>query len=555
MSGENLVILAVIGIIFAVWCISGLLAAYRNKRAFLLKLSKQKGQKPVKKYEDGELANLATNGIHPYQIDDITWNDLSMEDVFRRMDYTYSQSGEQALYEMLRSPAMDEDILLHREEVISYFEMHDAERMELQVAFARIGRNGKYSLPQYLSYLAELPEKSNLRDWLMLCVIAVSTGLLFVIPDISAIVLAIALVFNFITYLKEKGQQSPYIITFAYVMRFLKQMDQICKACPEVLKNEKESLQSMRKQFSSFERGSFLVTSANRDAGNPVALILDYICMFLHIDLMKYRQMHRAVADKSKELLQMFEMAGQIEALISIALYRSSLDVWCKPKLLKTSEFVFETSQLVHPLLENAVSNDLTAKQSVLLTGSNASGKSTFLKALAIASIMAQSVHTVTASELTSNFTRVYSSMSLRDNLLTGESYFIVEIGALKRIFDALSAGEPVRAFVDEVLRGTNTAERIAASQVILESLHQKGAQMFAATHDLELTSSLADSFENYHFEEKIVDGDVLFSYDIKKGPATSRNAIALLSAFGFDDAIVEKARLEFEKQFTNKNV
>lgn len=555
MSGENLVILAVIGIIFTVWCISGLLTAYRNKRAFLLKLSKQKGQKPVKKYEDGELANLATNGIHPYQIDDITWNDLSMEDVFRRMDYTYSQSGEQALYEMLRSPAMDEDILLHREEVISYFEMHDAERMELQVAFARIGRNGKYSLPQYLSYLAELPEKSNLRDWLMLCVIAVSTGLLFVIPDISAIVLAIALVFNFITYLKEKGQQSPYIITFAYVMRFLKQMDQICKACPEVLKNEKESLQSMRKQFSSFERGSFLVTSVNRDAGNPVALILDYICMFLHIDLMKYRQMHRAVADKSKELLQMFEMAGQIEALISVALYRSSLDLWCKPKLLKTSEHVFKTSQLVHPLLENAVANDMTVKQSVLLTGSNASGKSTFLKALAISSLMAQSVHTVTAAEFTSNFTKVYSSMSLRDNLLAGESYFIVEIGALKRIFDALSAGEPVRAFVDEVLRGTNTAERIAASQVILESLHRKGVQMFAATHDLELTSSLADSFENYHFEEKIVDGDVLFSYDIKKGPATSRNAIALLSAFGFDEAIVEKARLEFEKQVANKNV
>lgn len=555
MSGENLVILAVIGIIFTVWCISGLLTAYRNKRAFLLKLSKQKGQKPVKKYEDGELANLATNGIHPYQIDDITWNDLSMEDVFRRMDYTYSQSGEQALYEMLRSPAMDEDILLHREEVISYFEMHDAERMELQVAFARIGRNGKYSLPQYLSYLAELPEKSNLRDWLMLCVIAVSTGLLFVIPDISAIVLAIALVFNFITYLKEKGQQSPYIITFAYVMRFLKQMDQICKACPEVLKNEKESLQSMRKQFSSFERGSFLVTSVNRDAGNPVALILDYICMFLHIDLMKYRQMHRAVADKSKELLQMFEMAGQIEALISVALYRSSLDLWCKPKLLKTSEHVFKTSQLVHPLLENAVANDMTVKQSVLLTGSNASGKSTFLKALAISSLMAQSVHTVTAAEFTSNFTKVYSSMSLRDNLLAGESYFIVEIGALKRIFDALSAGEPVRAFVDEVLRGTNTAERIAASQVILESLHRKGVQMFAATHDLELTSSLADSFENYHFEEKIVDGDVLFSYDIKKGSATSRNAIALLSAFGFDEAIVEKARLEFEKQVANKNV
>ena len=177
------------------------------------------------------------------------------------------------------------------------------------------------------------------------------------------------------------------------------------------------------------------------------------------------------------------------------------------------------------------------------MTGSNASGKSTFLKAVAINALLAQTIHTVCAKKYRSNYFRIYSSMALRDSLLQGESYFIVEIKSLKRIFDGVEeGGVPVLCTIDEVLRGTNTAERIGASTELLKELSKKGALCFAATHDLELTTLLEGELDNYHFEEMVEGTDIAFPYLLTKGGAKGRNAIKLLKAFGFDEELVEKA-------------
>lgn len=94
--------------------------------------------------------------------------------------------------------------------------------------------------------------------------------------------------------------------------------------------------------------------------------------------------------------------------------------------------------------------------------------------------------------------------MALRDDLSSQESYYIAEIRSLKRILDAVGEEYPVLCFVDEVLRGTNTVERIAASSQILESLASENVICFAATHDIELTYILEGVYENYHFSEEI---------------------------------------------------
>ena len=101
----------------------------------------------------------------------------------------------------------------------------------------------------------------------------------------------------------------------------------------------------------------------------------------------------------------------------------------------------------------------------------------------------------------------------------------------------------PVLCCIDEVLRGTNTVERIAASAEILRCFAGRNVLCFAATHDLELTSLLGDVFDNYHFSEEIEDGDVRFSYRLQSGPSTTCNAIALLGALGYDRTLVDSAR------------
>ena len=103
--------------------------------------------------------------------------------------------------------------------------------------------------------------------------------------------------------------------------------------------------------------------------------------------------------------------------------------------------------------------------------------------------------------------------------------------------------GAPVLCFVDEVLRGTNTLERIAASTQILLQISQGRSLCFAATHDIELTRLLEDEFANYHFEEQVTQDSVEFDYRLKQGPAVTRNAIRLLQMLGYDSALVRKAQ------------
>ena len=141
--------------------------------------------------------------------------------------------------------------------------------------------------------------------------------------------------------------------------------------------------------------------------------------------------------------------------------------------------------------------------------------------------------------------------MSLKDDLTNNESYYMVEIKALKRIIDAAKSGEKIICFVDEVLRGTNTVERVSASTEILKSFAESqmnNVLCFAATHDIELTYLLDSYYANYHFEEEIKNDDVLFNYILNVGPATSRNAIQLLKVMGYDDKIVSMAKDRADK-------
>jgi DNA mismatch repair ATPase MutS len=235
----------------------------------------------------------------------------------------------------------------------------------------------------------------------------------------------------------------------------------------------------------------------------------------------------------------MLTLVGEIEALIAVGAFRAGR-VYCIPVFTDIPEIQAKNSY--HPLIEAPVKNDYRVDRGVLITGSNASGKSTFLKTAAINGILAQTSHTCMADSYRTGFFRICSSMALRDDIRSGNSYYMAEIKSLKRILDMLKQeGAPVLCFVDEVLRGTNTVERIAASTQILRSLAKTKGICFAATHDIELTYLLKE-YDNYHFEESIEENDISFSYKLFKGPSSTRNAIKLLQVMGYDDRIVKEA-------------
>ncbi|MDR1184782.1 MAG: hypothetical protein LBK67_08300, partial [Coriobacteriales bacterium] len=176
-----------------------------------------------------------------------------------------------------------------------------------------------------------------------------------------------------------------------------------------------------------------------------------------------------------------------------------------------------------------------------LISGSNASGKSTFIKAVAINGILAQTINTCTATQFQLRPALVVTSMAARDNILAGESYFIAEIRSLRRLIKQAQRRYCL-CFVDEILKGTNTIERIAASTALLRQFDSLDSLCLVATHDIELTVILKDLFDNYHFEEQVTDEGVSFDYLIRSGPSRSRNAIKLLATMGFAEAMVRDA-------------
>lgn len=135
----------------------------------------------------------------------------------------------------------------------------------------------------------------------------------------------------------------------------------------------------------------------------------------------------------------------------------------------------------------------------------------------------------------------VLTSMALRDSIQNGESYFVAEIKSLRRMLGALSRF-PCVLFMDEILRGTNTPERIAASVAVLAHIARKNTIALIASHDIELTELMKDAYDCYSFSERIEENGVTFDYKLKSGPSKTRNAIKLLGLMGVDEEIVAEA-------------
>ncbi|MBD5546848.1 MAG: hypothetical protein HDQ97_05565 [Lachnospiraceae bacterium] len=546
---EYIIFAVVMAGLILIFMIKGWYDYQQSEKKFIQKLYQGFGTVPQREYKPGQLENISHYYLKhrdDFCIDDITWNDLNMDEIFKEMNHTYSAAGEEYLYYLLRSPCMEEEELLRREEIIRFFEEHADERVAYQVIYRKLGRTGKFSIYDYLDYLDGLGERSNIPHYLALFLLLASIlGMLFVDVPLGIVVMIGVLIYNNVTYFKVKEEIDPYIVSFAYVFRLLDAVKSLKGKAhkTEVMEKEFDVLKKSSAAMDGFKRGSFLIMSGGRMSGsnNPLELLLDFIRMGFHLDLIKFNQMLREVRKHISDIDSMVTVLGKIEAMIAVGAYRASLETFCIPAFSK--ETVLNAEGVYHPLISNPVKNRIHTKTSILITGSNASGKSTFLKTVAINSILAQTIHTCLADHYESTLFRVASSMSLKDDVQGGDSYYMVEIKAIKRILDmTLAKGVPVLCFVDEVLRGTNTVERIAASTQILKSLCKNNCMCFAATHDIELTHLLEKIYCNYHFSEKIEEDDISFTYKIREGRASTRNAIKLLSIMGYEPVIIEEA-------------
>lgn len=197
--------------------------------------------------------------------------------------------------------------------------------------------------------------------------------------------------------------------------------------------------------------------------------------------------------------------------------------------------------RMFHPLLARAktVANDFEfrdGKTLGLLTGSNMSGKSTFLRTVGLNQILANIGAPVFAASFTTHPFRVETCIEVSDSLRDGFSYFYAEVRRLKALLDQADSGEPILFLVDEIFRGTNNHERQIGSRAVIRSLARRQASRgFISTHDLELTTLETTELTliNLHFREDMQEGRMIFTYRLHSGPCPTTNALKIMQLEG----------------------
>jgi DNA mismatch repair ATPase MutS len=204
-------------------------------------------------------------------------------------------------------------------------------------------------------------------------------------------------------------------------------------------------------------------------------------------------------------------------------------------------QFVFEATALGHPLIPASmrVSNDFSLgdTQLVVLTGSNMSGKSTFLKTLGINMVLAYAGAPVCAASLRLGLFRPFSCIRVTDSVQDHVSTFFAEVRRLKQLLDALGTPDarPLFYLVDEIFRGTNNRERVAGGRAFMAALLGQNGAGAISTHDLELAfagEGLA-RVTNYHFREELTGRRMIFDYKLRRGISPTTNALKIMEIEG----------------------
>ena len=478
-------------------------------------------------------------------IDNITWNDLEMDKVFNRINNTLSTAGEEYLYSLLRHPVFIGSELRERSRLFNFFQNEKTVREKVQFLLARLGKIRCINVSDYF-FGNDTKYKNKVLYYLLAGFLLLSTSfMIFINIKIGVAALALSLITNATVYYRIKNTIEYKLMPLGYIIQMISTANELIKLKIHELQAYRDELAEALIKVGKIGRKGFGLLSK---AQNPIT---EYAKSLLFGELIVFESCHNLVVEYRTEIKNIFEILGCIDSMISIASFRVSAGLCCEPEFIHHPDGKTQINaiDLYHPLIKEPVTNTCSFNRPVLITGSNASGKSTFLKSVAINAILAQTIATCMAREFRVSRCMIYTSMALKDNLINNESYFIVELKSLKRIIDAVNAGIPCLCIVDEVLRGTNTVERIAASSEVLASLGNKNCMCLAATHDIELASILEGVYENYHFREEVTgDNNVLFDYTLYPGKSSTKNALKLLKIMGYDNSIVSMAQARADK-------
>jgi hypothetical protein len=479
-------------------------------------------------------------------LDDRTWQDLDLDQVFLSLDRTESAPGRQYLYHLLRTPQHTREPLERLERGVRHIASDPALAERLHNVLRQLDDPRASRLAHLI--LGEIPRRPALW-WIFPLLTLGSLGCLALLAfwPRAIVVWTIIAVVNVGVQLFYKSRLAQFVPALHEIPAFLRVSAQLGALKLDEIDDERERLREGTKQLTGLHRATRWLMFEPSQTMDIVASIYEYVNMLFLFDVNAFVFATETLRESRERLRGMFEAIGYIDAAQSIATWRDDLSRWTTPEFTGTRK-ALHAEALVHPLLAKPVPSSLEVEDtSVLITGSNMSGKTTFVRAMGVNAVLAQTLHTVCANAWRAPMLRVRTSIGRSDNLIEGKSYYLAEVESVGALLQAKARGEQHLFLLDEIFRGTNTTERVAAAYAVLAYLNRGTDLVIVATHDIEVIDLLGDTYAAHHFREEIADGTVTFDYRIHDGPASTRNAIALLQLMRYPEELVADALAALE--------
>ncbi len=481
-------------------------------------------------------------------LSDKTCNDLDFQELFMFIDRTNSKIGQQFLYNRLRTIPINSDETELHEKLIDKLTNNPDFRVNIQSQLAKLNEKEAF-------YIASLFQEEHIESpkWFFVIRLLAFTSLLSLVmlffnSNMAFVFLGVFIINMGFHYWNKKNLNQylaslPQLLKLNNVARSLFKID-LLKPINSDLQKSIGILDQVRNRMSFFN----LEVKLQGDMQALFWGILEIFKIAFLIEPLLLFGVLRRLDTKRKEIENVFAFVGQIDTLISIASFRHGLEKYCIPEILDTQKLII-AGEAYHPLIPECVKNSITVDgKSILLTGSNMSGKTSFIRTIGINAITALTLNTCFANRFALPRMNVLSAIRISDDLMNDKSYYFEEVLTIKEMIDNSLSGKPYLFLLDEIFKGTNTIERISAGKAVLSALTKADNIVFVSTHDIELADLLKDEFELYHFSEKVDHKTVDFDYKLKNGKLKNRNAIRILQINDYPESIIEEA-IKLSKQ------
>lgn len=475
-----------------------------------------------------------------FKVDSTTFYDLNLLDYIKRIDYSMSTMGASSLYARTREARP----ILKDLDTLRYIRENQEETISLMAKFLSFGEIKNKELFTLLKNGIEAKFSFELYVKFYPLIAALVLGLFFVskISFLSGITLILATNAIITKDISKKTQGASKMLTM---------LGKFSKLGMDVLKTglELESIERLRDYKTLLKKINRKTGSFYNKVGLDTDIFYELISTVTLHEAMLFLSIKDLVNENKENLCKLYFILGDIDNEIALSNLYYNLDLVCKADVAdKKEEISIEGEELHNPIIylkdkEESVGNTFKFTKDILLTGSNASGKSTFLRTIGINHLMAKTLGFVVAKKFKTTDTDIFTSIDIKDSIEEKTSYFMAEAKTIKKMID-----NPGNIYLlDEVFKGTNTIDRISAASSTLDYLSKQGF-VVAATHDIELTNILEKDFCNYHFEEVVTKDEIKFDYKLKEGRAATRNAIRILEMYDYPEIITKKAREKSEE-------